>query len=257
LEIINADYGTCYTIDNYQLCPDKKLIKKGRMFGTDVIDAFGFFPDSTLKYDKETMIIFAGRVFFDKSDLNIDWQTVQLLSYGKSYSEFTDGKTLFHLSYGKAYTYGQNYDKNTYTHRVEKKPVKKQPKGWKKLTEHFYVNIPKKRFYFGYYNGTPILEKFDVPNLRTIVSKSGFETDYITDGKQVIFGGGKTGATLTEKNGKKYVLAKEWIIEGGVDFASLRVLGKDMLVDKNALYYRENVIPFNKLNGFKFIIREL
>jgi hypothetical protein len=43
----------------------------------------------------------------------------------------------------------------------------------------------------------------------------------------------------------------------GIDFATLRVLAEDMLVDKNALYYRENVIPFDKLDGFKFIFREL
>ena len=44
---------------------------------------------------------------------------------------------------------------------------------------------------------------------------------------------------------------------GEVDFATLRVLGKNMLVDKNAIYYCENVIPFNKLDGFKFIFKEV
>ena len=47
------------------------------------------------------------------------------------------------------------------------------------------------------------------------------------------------------------------MIEGGVDFATLRVLGKDMLADKNALYYCESVIPYDKLDGFKFILREM
>jgi hypothetical protein len=95
-----------------------------------------------------------------------------------------------------------------------------------------------------------------VPNLRTIVSKSGFETDYITDGKQVLFGGGKTGCSLETKDDVEYVKAARWMIDG-VDLPSLRVLGKNILADKNALYYGENVIPFNKLNGFKFILREM
>jgi len=276
LEIINADYGTCYTIGNYQLCPDKKLIKVGRMFGTAVIDAFGFFPDATLKYDKVTMIIFVGRAFFDKSDYNIDWQTVELLSYADHYSEFTDGKILYSFKYGNVHTYGKKYDKNTYKPNAEKKSKKINHPEFRELTEDFHVK--GKTFCFGSlsygdevegdknfnwkkiwrnFHFTPILEPFDVPNLRTIVSKSGFETDYITDGKQVLFGGGKTGYETTKKFGKEYVVAKRWIIESGVDFATLRVLGKDMLADKNALYYRENVIPFDKLNGFKFIIREM
>ena len=87
--------------------------------------------------------------------------------------------------------------------------------------------------------------------------EKGFETNYITNGKQVLHGGGKTGASLTEKDGEEYILANRWIIEGGVDFDSLRVLGKDMLADKNALYCDNQVIPFDKLEGFKFIIREL
>ena len=199
------------------------------------------------------MIIFAGQAFFDKSDLNIDWQTAQLLSYSGHYSEFTDGKLLYYIRRnGGVHTNGGKYDKNTYTPRVENKHEKQKHKEIKELGEKFYVKGNK--FYYDY---TPILEAFDVPNLRTIVSKSGFETDYITDGRQVLYGGGKTGVSLAQKNGKEYVLAKEWIIEGGVDFDSLRVLGKDMLADKNGLYCRTEVIPFVKLNGFKFIIREL
>ena len=79
MAIVEADYGTCYTIGNYQLCPERKLIRVMRMFGTAVIDAMGFFPDTTLKYHEETMVIFAGNAFFDKSNLNIDWQTVAFL----------------------------------------------------------------------------------------------------------------------------------------------------------------------------------
>jgi len=276
LAIINADYGTCYTIGNYQLCPEKKLIKEGRMFGTALIDAFGFFPDSTLKYDEVTMIIFAGRAFFDKSNYKIDWQKVQLLSYAERYSEFTDGKILYSFQYGSVHTYGKKYDENTYKRDVEKKPAKINHPKFRELTENFHVK--GNTFVFGdlmygdevegdpdfnwkeiwrNFEFKPILEPFDVPNLRTIVSANGFETDYITDGKQVLFGGAKTGYETTRKLLKEYVVAKRWIIDAEVDFATLRVLGKNMLVDKNAIYYCENVIPFDKLNGFKFIIREL
>ena len=72
----------------------------------------------------------------------------------------------------------------------------------------------------------------------------------------MIFGGGKGGYSTTEMNGKEYALAKRWMVEG-VDFPSLRVLGRDLLADKNALYYCENVIPFAELKGLKIIIREM
>ena len=263
VQLAKADYGTRFTIGRHQLCPEQKLILTEQMFGTAVIDAIGFFPDTTLQYDRETMIIFAGCAFFDKSDYNIDWQTVELLSYRDHYSEFTDGKTLYNISYGKVHTYGVKYEKNTYKPNMEEKPAKRHSGSVKELTEGFYVK--RNKFYFGDFsrNGnkesgdlTPILEPFDVPNLRTIVSKSGFETDYITDGKQVLYGGGKTGVTLYKRFIREYAVAKRWMIEG-VDFATLRVLGKNIMADKNALYYGTEVIPFDKLEGFKFIIREL
>jgi len=276
IDELEADCETCYTIGNYQLCPKSKLIKVFRMIGGVNWDGFEYAPDTTLKYHEETMIIFAGWAFFDKSGLKIDWQTVQLLSYADHYSEFTDGKTLYELSYGKPYTKRVKYDKNTYKPNVEKKPKKINHPDFRELTEDFHIK--GKTFVFGNmmygdeiegdpdfntkeiwknFAFTPILEPFDVPNLRTIVSASGFETDYITDGKQVLFGGGKTGYETTKRFGKEYVVAKRWMIEGGVDFATLQVLGKDMLADKNALYYRERVIPFDKLDGFKFILREM
>ena len=274
VKIANADYGMCYTIGNYRLCPEKKLICVGQMFGTAVIDAFGFFPDTTLMYDEETMIIFAGQAFFDKSDLNIDWQTVQLLSYQDHYSEFTDGKIVYSLEYGgSVHTYREKYDKNTYKPYVEKKSAKINHPEFRELTESFHIegntfchgslsfgdevegdeDFNRKEIWKNF-AFTPILEPFDVPNLRTVVSTGGFETGYITDGTQVLYGSGSV--SYTEKNGKEYVLVKECIVEG-VDFASLRVLGKNMLADKNALYCGAEVIPFNKLNGFKFIIREI
>jgi hypothetical protein len=253
LEIVNADYGTCYTIGNYQLCPERKLIKVGRMFGTAVKDAFGFFPDSTLKYDEVTMIIIAGNViiFYDNPDFNINWQTIRFFSFqsGFHYFEFTDGKILYNIREGKSvHKSEREYDKNTYSSRIENKlPYRRAGE----LTEDFYAK--GNTFYF---DRKPILETFDVPNLRIIVSEGGFETYYITDGKQVIFGGGKTGYSSTEKNGKEYVLAKRWMIDG-VDLTTLRVLGRNILADKNNLYYETNVIPFDKLNGFKIIIREM
>ena len=106
------------------------------------------------------------------------------------------------------------------------------------------------------HDGLPIFESFDVPNLRTIVSKDGFVTDYITDGRKVLYGGRTGGYSLIRKGRKEYVLAEEFTING-VDPDSLRVLGEDMIADKNALYYRTNIIPFDKLNGFNFILREM
>ena len=265
LRIANADYGKCYTIGGHQLCPERKIIRTVQMFGTAEIDAVGFFPDKALQYSRETMIIFAGWAFFDKSNLNIDWQTVQLLSYSGHHSEFTDGKMLYYLSSGSAHTNSEKYDKNTYKPSVEKKRTKRNIGGVKELTESFYVNGNK--FYYGQYlqnddeeeggyTSTPILEKFDVPNLRNIISKSGFETEYITDGKQVFFGGWRNRVSHPTINGKEYVTVKESIIEG-IDFTTLQVLGEEMLADKNAIYCRTEIIPFDKLKGFRFIIREL
>jgi hypothetical protein len=149
LEISNADYGTRYTIGEYQLCPEKKLILERRMFGTATIDAAGFFPDESLKYDEETMVIFAGYAFFDKSGMNIDWRTVELLSYSPHYTEFTDGKTLYYFKYGGAYTNGEKYDKNTYKPKLAEKPAKRNSDGVTELTEDFCVKGNK--FYFGKY----------------------------------------------------------------------------------------------------------
>ncbi len=263
-KIATADYGKCYIIDNYMLCPEKKLILKEAMYGTETKNCIGFFPDSTLKYNEARMIIFAGKVFFDKSDLGINWQTVQLLSYNQYNTMFTDGETIYSIDFDGIRRSTVKYDKNSYKPYVEEKREKRNLNGVRELTEDFCVK--GNTFYFGSfveddfnegaYMLTPILESFDVPNLRTIVSDSGFETDYITDDKQVIFGGGKTGYSSIEKNGKTYVIAKDWIIEG-IDFASLRVLGKKLLVDKNAIYYGTNIIPFSELDGFKFIFREM
>jgi len=239
---------TCYTIGNYMLCPEKKVISVGRMFGTATRDAFGYFADSTLQYDKETMIIFGGAAFIDKSNLNIDWEKVQLLSFRDHYVQFTDGKSLYHISGGITQKTGE-YDKNTYTPYAEQPPKKRTDR--KELGDGF--NIREKTLY---YNETLVLDSFDVPNLRIIASKNGYETNFATDGKQVIFCGPAGGYRYTRKNGEEYVMVKHLIIEG-VDLPSLRVLGKNLLADKNALYYCTNIIPFDKLNGFKFIIREL
>ena len=265
VEIANADYGTCYTIGQYMLCPEKKMIRAGYMFGTAIMDCYGYFPEPKLKYDEVTMIIFAGFPFFDNSGLNIDWETAELLSYDEHISIFTDGKTIYYFKYGDVSTNNEPYNKNTYKPSVEEKPKKMNYNGIQEITEDFCVkdNI----FYYGSYfqdDGGEgfilrgrILETFDVPNLRTIVSKNGFETNYITDGKQVIFGGSTGGYSSIKKEGIEYVLAEKWILKTDVDFASLRVLGKDMMMDKNALYCRTEVIPFDKLKGFKFIFREL
>jgi len=251
LELAKADYGVRYTIGNYQLCPEKMLILEGRMFGTALKDNYGFFPEPALKYGEDTMVIFAGRAFFDDSGLGIDWQTVQLLSYQEHYSEFTDGVNLYYLRHGDPFKKNEKYDIGNYKPYAEEKPAKINSPDLKELAGRFCVR--KGRFYNGNY---PVLEPFDVPNLRTIVSENGFETDYITDGKQVMYGGFSGGVSLVKKLFREYVTVEDLLVSG-IDFPTLRVLGKNMLSDKNAIYYRENVIPFDQLNGFKFIIREM
>jgi hypothetical protein len=233
------------------------------MFGTATKDAYGYFPDPSLKYDSVTMIIFGGQIFFDKTDYGIDWTSVQLLSYKDDWwCQFTDGKILYSVRGGEISTYNEKYDKNTYKPSIEKKREKHTGNGVKEITAYFCVK-DNKFYYGGYFQDDfakgymlePILEEFDVPNLRTILSPSGYETYYITDGKQILFGDG-SGTSYVKKDGIEYVTVKECLLEG-VDIASLRVLGEDIMADKNALYYGTEVIPFNKLKGFKFILREM
>lgn len=243
-----VDSTSHYTIGNYMLYPGKKLICVGRMFGTKTKDCFGYFPDSTLVYDKETMVIFGGSVFFNDHDLDIDWKSVQLLWHRENYVEFTDGDFLYYLDGGNVHKNGK-YNKDTYRLRIAKEPPKKSTKRIE-LVESFYVENGK--FYLSYF---PVLENFEVPNLHTIVSKSGYKTNFVSDGKQVVFCGG-TGIRIKTKDNKEYATIKDIILEG-VDIPSLQVLGKDLLADKNAIYFRNNIIPFEKLNGFKLIIREL
>lgn len=247
LQIANADYGTCYTIGNYMLCPEQNLIRVGKMFGTATEDCFGYFPDSTLKYDQDTLIIFGSLVFFDKSNLNINWNTVQLLSLRGNYVSFTDGKSLFQVSENRVRKISENGD-YTFSPDIEKKlPYRNN----NELSEGFFVKGDT--FYF---NDKPIIDSFDVSNLHTNVSKRGYETNYLSDGKRIIFGGGKTGYSTIVKYGREYVLATRWIVES-VDLQSLRVLGRDILIDNKALYYCGFVIPLEKLNGLKIIIREI
>jgi hypothetical protein len=279
LEILRRDYGQCYLIGNYMLCPEKKLIRVGRKFGTETIDAFGFFPEPSLKYDEETIVIFAGNVFLLDKKKKIDWRTVRLLALRTEYSsEFTDGKDLYEIQYGEVNKKG-GFNEGTYKPPADNTPQGKLfPNEWDfgdEIDDEDWEEpeIPenyKDRVALGcqyhveyyaledtfYYIDIPIFEEFDVPNLRTIVSKSGFETNYITDGKKVLFGGPAGGYSSVEKDGKEYVVVEDRLVKG-IDFDSMRVLGEDILVDKNALYYCTEVIPFDKLDGFKFIFREI
>jgi hypothetical protein len=275
IEILTEDYGTCYTIGNFQLCPEKRLIRVGRKFGNETEDAFGYFPEPSLKYDEETLVIFAGNVFFLSSCRNIDWRTVRLLSYHRERSEFTDGKRLYRIRYGSLEEKGA-YDAAAYRPPKDDESGKRIfPEDWgftdegESFVDEDAYDGPERRalgrqHYVEYYvkgdtfcyNGLPILGQFDIRGLRTIVSKDGFETDYITDGKKVFFGGPRGGYTSAEKDGTEYVLVEELMIDG-VDLNSLRVLGEDILADKNALYCRTNAIPFDKLDGFRFILRDM
>ena len=113
LEILAMDHGTCYTVGNYQLCPEKRLIRVGRMFGTMLKDAFGYFPEPSLKYDETVIVIFAGNVFIPEHNSKIDWRTVRLLSYDDGCGEFTDGRDLYGIRYGKVEKKGR-FEENTY-----------------------------------------------------------------------------------------------------------------------------------------------
>lgn len=264
LELAKADHGKRYRIGKHELCPEKRLILRSVMFGTATKDAVDYFPDYSLKYGIDTMIIFAGWAFFDKSDLNIDWQKVKLLYYSYSYSEFTDGYTLYHFEYGNVSSKGK-YDKNSYTPNVEESRIKYNLYGVNELTENFYIQNGE--LYYGSYGQNDedeeggytqykIVEKYDVPNLRIIVSENGRETDYITDGKQVIYGGATGGNLHKTIAGEEYIITQELMLEG-IDLPSVRVLGKNILMDKKALYYGTDIIPFAELGDFKFILREM
>ncbi len=279
LRIVNADYGTRYTIGHYQLAPEKKLILENKMFGTDLIDAAGFFPEPSLKYDEVTMVVFAGSVFLYNPSLGINWSTVDLLSYSKNHSEFTDGNDLYHMSYGSDIRKIGAYHKNDYVKMPDSHYIKERlfPEDYRfgdemdaETLKKIKADIPAGRIALGrnkyisfyvlndvfYYEEKPIYEKYDVQNLKTIVSTDGFATDYITDGKKVIFGGEKGGYSFQTIEGEDYVVTEDWMVDG-VDFSSLKVLGENILMDKNALYYETNVIPFDKLEGFHFILREI
>ncbi len=250
LKIASADYGTCYIIENYSLCPENKLIRKEQMFGTDIVDCIGFFSDSTLNYEKDTMIIFGGAVFFDTSNFNIDWESVQLLSlYDRSMCVFTDGEFFYSLIDKKVTKMGV-YDKHAYFTYYEKKQESNSLER-KGLGENFHVEKGKL-----YFKDFEVLESFDVDNLQIIKSDSGYTTNFATDGKQVFYCGPTGGYQSIEKNDTNYVVVKRFMLDE-FDLASLRVLGRNLLADRNAIYYRNNVIPFEELNGFNFIIREL
>jgi len=278
LEILRNDYGPCYKIGNFMLCPEKKLIRVGHMFGTATKDCFGYFPEPSLKYDEETIVIFAGNVFLRSQFPNIDWMTVRLLSCAEGYSEFTDGKNLYRFWRGEV-TMIDEYDESTYSPPSDDRPPGRLfPNEYgfgDEINDDDYVEPPipenfKDRVAMGcgyyvsyyvledkfYYMDMPILEEFDIPNLRTIVSKSGFETDYVTDGEKVLYCGERGGYCSTERDGIEYVVVKGLLING-IDLDSIRVLGEDILADKNALYHGTSVVPFDKLGGFKFIIREM
>jgi hypothetical protein len=197
------------------------------------------------------MIIFGGVVLFDTSNFNIDWESVQLISlYDRRKCVFTDGEFLYNIIDEKVTKMGV-YDKRAYFTYYEKKQESNSLER-KELGENFYVE--KGKFYFKDFE---VLESFDVDNLQIIKSDSGYTTNFATDGKQVFYCGSTSGYTSIEKNDTSYVVVKRFMLDE-VDLASLRVLGRNLLADKNAIYYRNiSVIPFEELNGFNFIIREL
>jgi hypothetical protein len=109
VKIANKDYGQCYLIRDYKLCPEKQVILVGKKFGTATKDSYGYFPDSSLKYNDVTLIIFAGQVYFDKSNANIDWEKAKLQTYRDNFVVFTDKEQSYTLGRGGYLTQNTNY----------------------------------------------------------------------------------------------------------------------------------------------------
>lgn len=197
------------------------------------------------------MIILGGAPFFDHSNLNIDWQKVQLLSsYKEYYIGFTDGEFLYEYTFGPIRKLGK-YDPNIHKLYLENPKESASSPNQKQLAESFYVKNHK---FYSYDH--EVLEPFDADSLHTIISKNGYKTNFITDGKQLLYSGSLGGYRSTTKNGKEFVITKDLLLND-VDFPSLKVLGRDLLSDKNAIYFRNHKVPFDKLNSFKFIIKEM
>lgn len=243
-EIADTTGLKSYKIGNYLLFPEPGKIWVLGWYGTETKDCAGYFPAPDLKYGEYALVIIGGHVFFDTFDMNIDWRTVRIIDGNEYAFTFTDEQFWYCYNGGVVYKYDTNIPKPTLEENSGQASRDRNA-----LAGNF--RIAGRVLYCG---DMPVLESFDVKNLRAIRSAGGFETDFITDGKKVLYTQ-IYGCGIEERNGKEYASIKEQIVEG-VDLASLRVLGKEILADKNALYYQASVTPLSELKGQRLILGE-
>ena len=97
----------------------------------------------------------------------------------------------------------------------------------------YELRIYKNRVYG--FDGLPVKEPIDAENLH-FITHHDVETNYLTDGKLLIYIGKMGGYTLEgEGVNTMQILEKQRIISG-VDFSTLKVINKDILTDKEHIY---------------------
>ena len=118
------------------------------------------------------------------------------------------------------------------------------------------LRIYKNRVYGD--DGLPVKEPIDAENLHCITHHD-VKTNYLTDGKLLIYTGRMGGFTMEgEGSNTMQVLGKRII--SGVDFSTLKVVTKDILIDKEYIYNGDSdgigAIPIKALNLNVKIITE-
>ena len=111
---------------------------------------------------------------------------------------------------------------------------------FRELTSELYIY--KNRIYNS--SGYSMETELDIDNLKVITHRNE-KTEYITDGKKLIY---TSGGLQIGKNDMLFKFAGDVNEVGeGIDFESLKVVTKDILIDKNYIYIEENIIALNKL----------
>jgi hypothetical protein len=108
------------------------------------------------------------------------------------------------------------------------------------------LRIYKNRVYG--YDGLPIMEPIDAQHLH-FITHHDVKTDYLTDGKSLIYIGNMGGITMTGRGNETMQVLDERIISG-VDFSTLKVITANILIDKEYIYNGNDgigVIPIKAL----------
>ncbi|TDP01562.1 hypothetical protein [Flavobacterium sp. 245] len=94
-----------------------------------------------------------------------------------------------------------------------------------------------------YFNGMPVeTSKLDLKNLREIEN-----SNYLTDGKSILYIGGVTGLSLKKKNEIEFAVFDDRIIEN-VFTSKLKMINPDLLSDGTIILNREQKIAIKDLN---------